>query len=109
MNILVAQSGGPTAAINASLAGVISRAAAQWPDGKILGGCNGIQGILEEHIVDLKEMFCPGGKPDEALLRFMIQISHAITQAMPMPISVSTRILQFARRQCSFGSLAAML
>ena len=68
MNILVAQSGGPTAAINASLAGVISRAAAQWPAGKILGGCNGIQGILEEHIVDLKEMFCPGGKPDEALL-----------------------------------------
>lgn len=68
MNILAAQSGGPTAAINASLAGIIRQATGLWPDGKIYGGCNGIQGILEEHIIDLKETFCPGGKPDESLL-----------------------------------------
>ncbi|MGI5989743.1 MAG: 6-phosphofructokinase [Lachnospiraceae bacterium] len=77
MNILAAQSGGPTAAINASLAGVIEKAAQLWPNGKIYGGCNGIQGVLEEHIVDLKATFCPDGKPDKDLLSRL-----AVTPAM---------------------------
>jgi 6-phosphofructokinase len=77
MNILVAQSGGPTAAINASLAGVIAQAAALWPQGKIYGGCNGIQGILEEHLIDLKQTFCPDGQVDDELLHRL-----AVTPAM---------------------------
>ena len=51
--ILVGQSGGPTAAINASLAGVIRAAHAQGL--RVLGMRNGIQGFLEGSVVDLVE------------------------------------------------------
>lgn len=54
-NVLVAQSGGPTAVINASLAGVISEALNHECIEEILGGLNGIQGILQEDLVDLAE------------------------------------------------------
>ena len=51
--ILVGQSGGPTAAINASLAGVVRAAHAQGL--RVLGMRNGIQGFLEGGVVDLVE------------------------------------------------------
>ena len=51
--ILVGQSGGPTAAINASLAGVVREAHAQGL--RVLGMRNGIQGFLEGGVVDLVE------------------------------------------------------
>ncbi|MDR2863027.1 MAG: 6-phosphofructokinase [Puniceicoccales bacterium] len=53
-NLLVAQSGGPSPVINASLAGVITEAL-QYEDNiaEIYGGLNGIQGILNEQIIDL--------------------------------------------------------
>ena len=52
--ILVGQSGGPTAAINASLAGVVRAAHAQGL--RVLGMRNGIQGFLEGKVVDLAEV-----------------------------------------------------
>ena len=53
-NAIVGQSGGPTAAINATLAGVIRGAMGNLDIiGKIYGMCNGIEGFLEERIVDL--------------------------------------------------------
>lgn len=52
--ILVGQSGGPTAAINASLAGVVRAAHAQGL--RVLGMHNGIQGFLEGKVVDLTEV-----------------------------------------------------
>ena len=51
--ILVGQSGGPTAAINASLAGVIRTAYSH--NLHILGMRNGIQGFLEGRVVDLTQ------------------------------------------------------
>ena len=51
--ILVGQSGGPTAAINASLAGVVRSAHAQGL--RVLGMRNGIQGFLEGNVIDLVE------------------------------------------------------
>lgn len=51
--ILVGQSGGPTAAINASLAGVVRSAYAHGL--RVLGMRNGIQGFLEGNIIDLTE------------------------------------------------------
>ena len=54
-NVLVAQSGGPTAVINASLAGVISEALNHECIEEIYGGFNGIQGILQEEFIDLAE------------------------------------------------------
>lgn len=55
-NLLVAQSGGPTAVINASIAGVIHEAG-RHPDHieEIYGGLNGIYGILHESLIDLQE------------------------------------------------------
>lgn len=53
-NLLVAQSGGPTPVINASLAGVLTEALNHEefiPE--IYGGLNGIHGILKEDLVDL--------------------------------------------------------
>ncbi len=61
-NALVGQSGGPTAAINASLSGVI----AEWLEkqsGTLYGMANGITGILSERLYNLTEIF--GGKKDE--------------------------------------------
>ena len=51
--ILVGQSGGPTAAINASLAGVIRTAYSH--NLRILGMRNGIQGFLEGRVIDLAQ------------------------------------------------------
>jgi 6-phosphofructokinase 1 len=55
-NMLVGQSGGPTAVINASVAGVIQEAG-KYPDQivEIYGGLNGIFGILHENLIDLNE------------------------------------------------------
>jgi ATP-dependent phosphofructokinase / diphosphate-dependent phosphofructokinase len=52
-NLLVAQSGGPTAVINSSLAGVVQEARHHRRLSHIYGGRNGILGILNEHLVDL--------------------------------------------------------
>lgn len=57
MNILIAQSGGPTSAINASLAGVMKEAFSSPEIDRVYGGCNGIQGILEDRILQLNESF----------------------------------------------------
>lgn len=54
-NMLIAQSGGPTAAINASLSGALKRAMKYEEIGEIYGGMNGIEGILKGHLVSLRE------------------------------------------------------
>ena len=55
-NAIVGQSGGPTAAINSSLAGVIRGAADAEQIGKVYGMINGIIGMMERHIIDLDEL-----------------------------------------------------
>ena len=54
-NLLVAQSGGPTAAINATLAGVIEQAMKEDVIDQVYGACYGIQGVLEQKFVNLTE------------------------------------------------------
>ncbi len=53
-NILVAQSGGPSCAINASLAGVIKNA--KKHNLNIYGAFNGIEGILNENFIKLSDI-----------------------------------------------------
>lgn len=53
-NVLVGQSGGPTAAINASLCGVL-RTAYKLTDGTVYGMLYGIQGLLDGRVVNLSE------------------------------------------------------
>lgn len=52
-NIIVAQSGGPTVAINASLSGVIRQAMESDTYETVYGACNGILGILNEQYINL--------------------------------------------------------
>lgn len=52
-NCVIGQSGGPTAAINASLAGVAAAALASEKIDKVYGMVNGVQGLLEERFVDM--------------------------------------------------------
>ena len=53
-NVIVGQSGGPTAAINSSLAGVY-RTAKDRGANKVYGMLHGIQGLLQERYLDLSE------------------------------------------------------
>jgi len=53
-NVIVGQSGGPTAVINSSLAGVY-KTAKDLGAGKVYGMRYGIQGFLEKNIVDMDE------------------------------------------------------
>jgi len=54
-NLLVAQSGGPTAVINASVAGVVQEAGKYDCIEGIFGGVNGILGMLNEELIDIAE------------------------------------------------------
>ena len=53
-NVIVGQSGGPTAVINSSLAGVYKTARDRGAK-KVYGMLHGIQGLLQERYVDLSE------------------------------------------------------
>ena len=66
-NAIVGQSGGPTAAINATLAGVIRGVLENNHNGSIktlYGMKNGVEGLLEENIVNLSEFFADGENID---------------------------------------------
>ena len=54
-NCIVAQSGGPTAVMNASLTGIVQEALQYEEIEEIYGALNGILGVLDENIIDLTE------------------------------------------------------
>ena len=62
-NMIIGQSGGPTSVINSSLAGAIEYAFSCEEIGTVYGMINGIQGFLEENIINLTKRF--KGKPYE--------------------------------------------
>jgi 6-phosphofructokinase len=55
-NLIVAQSGGPTVAINSSLVGVVHEALEQDAVAGIYGAQHGIKGVLEEMLIDLRRV-----------------------------------------------------
>ena len=55
-NLIVAQSGGPTAAINSTLPGVIREWCKENKGAKVYGSRFGVEGILKENIVDLTNL-----------------------------------------------------
>ncbi len=63
-NAVVGQSGGPTAAINATLAGVIRGALAHAEIGTLYGMRNGMEGFLRRDLVDLSARFADGDDID---------------------------------------------
>ena len=92
-NAVVGQSGGPTAVINQSLAGVIEAAAAAPMIRRLLGARHGVRGVIEGKSVDLKGIggarlerlaATPGSalgstrdKPDEAYCRKIFEVFAA--------------------------------
>lgn len=56
INIAAAQSGGPTSAINSSLAGIYKRASECDCIGNIFGSINGIEGIIGDELADLRKI-----------------------------------------------------
>lgn len=66
-NLLTAQSGGPTAAINSSLAGVVFGGLSSADVDKVYGAVNGIEGVLKENIIDM------GGFADKGMLELLKQ------------------------------------
>ena len=66
-NCIVAQSGGPTVAINASLAGVISGVLNYNEFDLVYGAINGITGILDQRFLNLSEEFKDNKKKLDAL------------------------------------------
>lgn len=53
-SLVYGQSGGPTAVINSSLAGVVQEALSHHEIGDILGMVHGIQGLLNDQFIDLR-------------------------------------------------------
>ena len=56
MNVVIAQSGGPSMVINQSLVGAVIEARKSAKAGKILGARHGILGILEDDYVDMRKI-----------------------------------------------------
>ncbi|MDD4843652.1 MAG: 6-phosphofructokinase [Anaerotignum sp.] len=82
-NLLVAQSGGPSAAINATLCGVVEKGLSDKSIDKIYGAQNGIMGILAERIIELNtllsdpqslQLLCQ--TPSSALGSCRMKLSH---------------------------------
>ncbi len=76
-NAVIGQSGGPTCAINASLAGVIKSLSECDEIGKIYGMRNGIEGFLKEQLIDLSAVF--SGDDAEEKLKLL---SHTPASAL---------------------------
>lgn len=73
MNIAVAQSGGPTCAINASFAGVLRAGQKSGEIDKIYGVMNGIEGILNNRLVDLSQIIS-----DEEKYQLLLRTPSAV-------------------------------
>ncbi len=54
--MLIAQSGGPSAAINATVAGVVERCMISDKVDRIYGAINGIKGVINGHYIDLTDI-----------------------------------------------------
>ena len=97
-NAVVGQSGGPTAAINATLSGVIRGALAaieKGSIGKLYGMRNGIEGFCEERLVDLGKIFTT-----EQRLRGPIKTLAALRRSC-CPTARSRPCSARAPRRCS--------
>lgn len=56
-NMIIGQSGGPTAVINSSLAGAMDYAFSSTEIDTVYGMINGVEGLLEENLLNLNDVF----------------------------------------------------
>lgn len=81
-NLLVAQSGGPSAAVNATLCGVVEMGLEHPEIEKIYGVKNGIMGMLSERFVDLTELLA-----DESARQLLCQTPSSALGSCHMKLS----------------------
>ena len=99
-NCIVAQSGGPTAAINSSLAGVISGVLKSDKFDTCYGSLNGITGILNETILDLSKIAEKEGFIEQLSISPAMYLGSC-RYKMPEPsadISVYNKIFDFFQK-----------
>ncbi|MCR5214583.1 MAG: 6-phosphofructokinase [Eubacterium sp.] len=77
-NIIVAQSGGPTSAINASLIGVVRAARESETYDKIYGALHGISGVINEDFLDMTDL------SDDVIIRTPASYLGSCRVKMPM-------------------------
>lgn len=97
MNIAVAQSGGPTCAINASLAGVFQEALKHREIDAVFGAVNGIEGLLNDHLLDLKR-FITSDKDLELLCQTPSTVLGSCRYKLPEPDEDITPYETIAKR-----------
>ena len=93
-NAIVGQSGGPTAAINATLAGVIKGALECDAINTLYGMRNGIEGMLGERMIDLSKRF-EGGKDLDALIHTPAAALGSCRKKLPNPDSDKAEDIAF--------------
>ncbi|MFC2734781.1 MAG: 6-phosphofructokinase, partial [Oribacterium sp.] len=88
-NLLIAQSGGPTAVINATLSGILEEGLLSGEIDRIYGSRYGIQGLLEEKLLELSQRIpellqrdFPGRSREDALSRFLQRLSKTPAAAL---------------------------
>lgn len=81
-NLLVAQSGGPSAAINATLCGVVEKCLADQTIDKIYGAKNGIMGVLSEKFIELQDILA-----DPQALQLLCQTPSSALGSCRMKLS----------------------
>lgn len=81
-NCIVAQSGGPTVAINASLAGVISGVKSSEKYDICYGAVNGILGILNENYLNLSDIFADDANLEKLKTTPAMYLAHAAINSL---------------------------
>ena len=85
-NAIVGQSGGPTAAINATLAGVIKGCLENEAIDKVYGMRHGIDGILNDNVTELNPIFTDSDNLNRLLRRPSVHAERScLRSGMMMP------------------------
>ena len=96
-NAVVGQSGGPTAAINATLAGVIKGALEADCIDKIYGMKNGIEGFADKRLIELNGLFSDSANLD-TLKQTPAAALGSCRKKLPKPDSTAPADIEFYER-----------
>jgi len=81
-NLLVAQSGGPSAAINATLVGVVEKGLSDKNIDKVYGAKNGIMGLMRDQLIELNDNLA-----DPEVLQLLCQTPSSVLGSCRMKLS----------------------
>ena len=98
MNMVIAQSGGPSMVINSSLVGAVQAAQESGVMGKILGARHGVEGIMKGDYIDLTK--CPAKK----LEKIAVTPSSALGSCRHKPDAADCRKIfeEFKKRNVGY-------